>query len=971
MSKRVILDRIAEAINRIENIRNISVIAHVDHGKSTLTDALICRAGLISKDRAGTARFMDSRPDEQERTITIKSSSVSMVFDVPVRIKNKPIDPDWQLKKAAKAQGQAQAQGQTQAPAQDPAAPAAGAAAAAAAVPAAAPVPAPAPVPAVADNKQPAAAAAAAADKKQSGAGAGAGSGYVTEPILVNLIDSPGHVDFSSEVTAALRLSDGALVVVDCIESVCVQTRTVLRQALQERVKPVLFLNKMDRLFLELRMPLEEMYQSLARTIESANVVIAMYADERLGDVTVWPQNGSVGFGSGLHGWAFTLQSFARLYHDKFGISEKKMMKKLWGDHFYDPKLKRWSTSQYDESGKKLERGFCMLVLAPLKKLFDSIMAQPKADPNTYMPMIAKLTLSTPLSKDDLATTGKELMKKVMQSWLPAADALTAMIAEHLPSPVTAQKYRVESLYSGPMDDACATAIRTCDPNGPLMMYVSKMIPTNDGSRFYAFGRVFSGTLRVGATVRMQGPDYIPELAALGKADAKEGAAAASTSTSTKAKSDLHVKPITGACLMMGPMTENMASFGPGMMCGLIGVDQYLLKSGTITTHAQAHNFHTLKFSVSPIVRCAVTTVEPQHLPKLQVGLKRLMKADPLVQVVTSASGESIVAGCGELHLEICLKDLREDFMKGVALKVSDPVVSYCETVTAPSTQEIVTKSPSGLNRIKIKAQPLGDKFCRAVDSGDILPLTSQSQSVEAKAQARRFVEDYGWELNEAKKVWSFGLGEGVANVLVDASKAVPYLPEARDVVCSGWREAAAVGVLCGETLRGVRFDIVDAKLHSDQPHRGPRQLNPMMQQAISGIQLASAPRLLEPMYQCDIVVPSAASAGVYATLRARRAQVVDLDGNGHGSAADAKNGDLMHITAHLPVCESFGFAALLRKNTSGQAFPQLLFSHWAVMPGDPLDPTSTAGKTVAEIRARKGMKGVLPKFEDFHVKGV
>lgn len=185
---------------------------------------------------------------------------------------------------------------------------------------------------------------------------------------LINLIDSPGHVDFSSEVTAALRVTDGALVVVDCVEGVCVQTETVLRQALGERIKPVIIINKVDRALLELQVSKEDLYQSFSRTIESVNVIIATYNDPVLGDVQVYPDHGTVAFGSGLHGWAFTLRQFATRYSKKFGVHKDKLMPKLWGDHYFNPKTKKWSTKSVDAEGTHLERGFNMVsfdVLSP------------------------------------------------------------------------------------------------------------------------------------------------------------------------------------------------------------------------------------------------------------------------------------------------------------------------------------------------------------------------------------------------------------------------------------------------------------------------------------------------------------------------------------------------------------------------------------------------------------------------------
>merc|ERR1711944_307019 len=189
---------------------------------------------------------------------------------------------------------------------------------------------------------------------------------------LINLIDSPGHVDFSSEGTAALRVTDGALVVVDAISGVCVQTETVLRQAIAERIRPVLFMNKMDRALLELQLEQEDLYQTFQRIVENVNVIIATYADDDgpMGIVRVDPVNASVGFGSGLHGWAFTLKQFSEMYAEKFGVPVAKLMSKLWGENFFNPKTKKWAKTKSDDN----VRSFCMYILDPIYKVFDCIM---------------------------------------------------------------------------------------------------------------------------------------------------------------------------------------------------------------------------------------------------------------------------------------------------------------------------------------------------------------------------------------------------------------------------------------------------------------------------------------------------------------------------------------------------------------------------------------------------------------------
>merc|ERR1712130_53487 len=430
------VDQVRECMDKKRNIRNMSVIAHVDHGKSTLTDSLVAKAGIIAAAKAGECRATDTRKDEQERCITIKSTAISMYFEM--------LQKDLDFCKQEKA-------------------------------------------------------------KKADGSN--------EEGFLINLIDSPGHVDFSSEVTDALRVTDGALVVVDCVSGVCVQTETVLRQAIAERIRPVLFMNKMDRALLELQLGQEELYQTFQRIVENVNVIVATYADDDgpMGVVRVDVNNGSVGFGSGLHGWAFTLKQFAEMYAAKFGVDTDKMMKKLWGESFFNPKTKKWSKSKADDN----TRSFCMYVLDPIYMVFDAIMNFKKEQTEK---LLGKLTTANgKLVKDVLKTEekeleGKPLMKCVMRNWLPAGDAMFQMIVIHLPSPVTAQKYRAELLYEGPHDDAACMGIKNCDPEAPLMMYVSKMVPTSDKGRFYAFGRVFSGKVATGQKAGIMGPNFVPGL---------------------------------------------------------------------------------------------------------------------------------------------------------------------------------------------------------------------------------------------------------------------------------------------------------------------------------------------------------------------------------------------------------------------------------------------------------------------------
>jgi len=858
------VDQMREIMDYTKNIRNMSVIAHVDHGKSTLTDSLVSKAGIIAAKHAGEARFTDTRQDEQDRCITIKSTGISMFFEYDMDAGEKVT--------AAKVAQTGQEEG------------------------------------AKTDETEGTVELVNISDKSY----------------LINLIDSPGHVDFSSEVTAALRVTDGALVVVDCVEGVCVQTETVLRQAISERVKPVLMVNKVDRALLELQLPPEECYQSFSRAIESVNVVISTYNDEKLGDVQVYPDVGTVAFGSGLHQWGFTLKKFARIYAKKFGIEESKMMDKLWGDWFFDADAKKWKKS----SDGKTKRAFCQFIMDPIIKMFDAIMNDKKAKYEKMMKMVG-----VELKTEDKELTGKPLLKRTMQKWLPAADAVLEMIVVHLPSPVTAQKYRVDTLYDGPLDDECANAIRNCDVNGPLVMYVSKMVPTSDKGRFYAFGRVFAGKIATGQKCRLLGPNYVP-----GK------------------KSDLWVKNIQRTIIMMGRYVEQVPDIPAGNTCGLVGVDQYLLKSGTITTSETGHTIRTMKFSVSPVVRVAVEPKTAGDLPKLVEGMKRLSKSDPMVLCYTEESGEHIIAGAGELHLEICLKDLQEEFM-GTEVKISEPVVSYRETVTEPSSKTCLSKSPNKHNRLFCVGEPLGDDLINDIDVGKI----EVGPRYDQKLRARYMADTHGWDVTDARKIWCYGPDGGGPNLFVDQTKGVSYLNEIKESVVGGFQWATKDGALCEEELRGLRVNLLDVVLHADAIHRGMGQILPTTRRVVYACQLTASPALLEPVFLVDIQCPQDAMGGVYGVLTRRR---------GHVFEEEQRPGTpMMQMKAYLPVNESFGFTADLRSHTGGKAFPQCVFDHWQPVPGDPLESDSMANKLVLGTRKRKGLSDDIPPLERYYDK--
>merc|ERR1712194_719874 len=352
-----------------------------------------------------------------------------------------------------------------------------------------------------------------------------------------------------------------------------------------------------------------------------------------------------------------------------------------------------------------------------------------------------------------------------------------SMIVTKLPSPRVAQKYRVENLYEGPMDDEAAKAMRACDKDGPLLMYVSKMVPTSDKGRFYAFGRVFSGTIATGMKVRIQGPHYKPGT-----------------------KEDLD-----------------------------------------------------MKYSVSPVVKVAVKVKDGKELPKLVDGLKKLSKSDPLVICTTEENGEHIIAGCGELHIEICLKDLREEYAQ-CEFTVSDPVVSYRETVNEVSSMTVLAKSPNKHNRIYLQAEPMSDELATLIESGKAGP------KADPKERTKILKDTFDWD----------------ANVVVDVTQGVQYLLEIKEHVNSAFQWASKDGPLCEENMRGIRYNLMDVTMHADAIHRGAGQIMPPFRRACFAAELTAKPTLQEPVFLVEITCPQDAMSGVYNCMNLRRGCVFE-----------------------------------------------------------------------------------------------
>jgi elongation factor 2 len=692
------LNEILTLMREKENIRNLGIIAHIDHGKTTLTDSLLAGAGLLSTTMAGTARVLDYLDEEQKRKITIKTANISLLYRSHV----------------------------------------------------------------------------------------------------FNLVDTPGHVDFTGKVTRALRAIDGAVVVVDAVEGIMAQTEVVTRQALDERVRPVLFINKIDRLITELQLTAEQIEKRLQNIIVSFNDLVELYGEEPFkGNWRVNPADDSVAFGSAVHGWGFTL-SMARLKSVKFS---------------------------------------------------------------------------------DIVDAYKTNQHETLRGKLPVYEAIYDMAIRNLPDPKQAQSYRIEKIWDGHVGSAIGKVLLECGDNAPAVVCVTNVQTDPDGSAV-ATGRLFSGAVKKGDTLHMM-----------------------------EAQTETVVNHVY---LQMGAFREEVEQVTAGNIAALALAAS--AKAGE-TLVDPAHKcdmvpFESVNYVSEPVLTVAVEPKDPKDLPLLLGALNNLAVEDPDLSVkVDGETGEYLLNGMGELHLEIALKQLQDH----VRVASSAPRVVYRETVTAKGVAA-VARSPNKQNTFTVQVEPLPD----------------------------------GVVADEDGSVLSF---DEFRNVLVDCGGETEALDEAvLESVIAGFEFACHAGPLCGEPLRHVKASLLGLRVSDVAELRGSGEVTRAVGKAVFGSFLSAKPVLLEPVYKTVISVPFELVGECERIVTARRGRVSGFE----------QRGLLAVVTGFVPVAESFGLARELRTTTSGRAFWQSSLDRW-----EPV-PERLAAKVIAEIRARRGLPVGVPEPDVF-----
>ncbi|KAJ1923594.1 hypothetical protein IWQ60_005784 [Tieghemiomyces parasiticus] len=722
----------------------------------------------------------------------------------------------------------------------------------------------------------------------------------------LNLMDTPGHVDFFDEVVASCRLADGVVLVVDVIEGVMVNTERVVQHAMAEGLPIILLLNKLDRLILELKLPPADAYYKIKHTIAEVNEAIrATGASDGSPDVPyLSPERGNVCFASTLGGWCFSLRSFAQMYVDtwELAIPTDDFAQRLWGDVYYN--ADRRSFHRQSNRGQ-YERTFVHFILNPLYKVYSQVLGQ---EPHLGRNMAA---LGIYLKPKQLMLDPKDLLQLVLRQFFGAPTGFVDMCVEHVPSPAAGAAAKVERTYTGPQDSAYAQAMRRCDPSGPLMIQVAKLYPDEQADGFYAFGRILSGRVEAGMAVRVLGEGYSP-------LDEEDSA----------------IQHVDHVWVYESRYQIEVPTLAAGAWCLLGGVAGTIAKSATLTAaRATVQDddevciFRPLRFPAAAVFKVAIEPVNPAEHPRLLDGLRKLNQSYPLLATRVEESGEHIVLGAGELYMDCALHDLRKLYAE-IEVNVADPSVRFCETVVETSSLKCYADTPNKKNRLSMVSEPLDRGIATDIEAGKV------DIRWPAKRLGQYFEAQHNWDILAARSVWAFGPNDQGPNLLMDETlpsevdKAL--LRTVRDSVRQGFQWATREGPLCDEMVRNVKFKILGADLAPEPIYRGGGQIIPTARRVCYSSFLMATPRLLEPMYAVEVQAPADCVSAVYTVLTRRRGHVT--------SDAPKPGSPLYTVKALIPVIDSFGFETDLRAHTQGQAFCQQVFDHWQLVPGDPLD---------------------------------
>ncbi|CZT17826.1 probable U5 snRNP component Snu114, putative [Ramularia collo-cygni] len=752
---------------------------------------------------------------------------------------------------------------------------------------------------------------------------------------LINIIDTPGHVNFADEVAASLRLVDGVVLVVDVVEGVQVTTELAIKHAVLAGLPLVLLINKVDRLMLELKLPPNDAYFKLKHVVEEVNTYIENTIPGRGEKYRVSPEKGNVAFACSSMEWCFTLPSFAFMYAESYpnaDFDSTEFSRRLWGDVYFNPRSRKFTRKAIEDGAK---RSFVHFVLEPIYKLYSHTISE---SPDVLKKTLQSLHIS--LKPSQLRANAKDLLKMVCEQFFGPATGFVDMVVQHIPSPVEGAKQKLDKYYTGPTTDSkTAESMLACDPEGPLVVHITKLFSTQDAQGFHSFGRVMSGTARPGQQVRVLGEGY--------SIDDEEDMVNATIESVSIAESRYNV-PVSG--------------IPAGNFVLLGGVDNSIMKTATIVSpklpdNEDAYIFKPIAHFFESVFKVAVEPINPSELPKMLDGLRKINKLYPLITTKVEESGEHVVLGTGEFYMDCVLHDLRRLYAQ-MEIKVSDPVTRFCETCVDQSAMKCYALTPNKKNKLTFIAEPLDDGIAQDIESGRV------SIKDPVRKVGKFFEDNYGYDILAGRNIWAFGPDDSSPNILqndtLPSDVDQKLLRSVKDTIRQGFAWGTREGPLCEEPIRNVKFKITDVELANEAIFRGGGQIIPTARRACYSSFLMAGPRLMEPVYQVQMLGNASSVSALYTVLARRRGHVL--------SDAPVPGTPLYSVKGLIPTIDSFGFETDLRIHTQGQATVSLVFDRWSIVPGDPLDKSiklrplepasaqATARDFVLKTRRRKGL---------------
>jgi len=746
---------------------------------------------------------------------------------------------------------------------------------------------------------------------------------------LMNVFDTPGHVNFSDEVTASMRMADGVCVFIDAAEGVMLNTERVIKQAVQEKLAVTICINKIDRLVLELKLPPQDAYYKLRHIVEEVNGLMSLYSEDETLQV-LSPIQGNVCFASSQYGACFTLKSFAALYNSTYGnINVNEFARRLWGDIYFNSKTRKFLKKPPHGSA---QRSFVEFILEPLYKLFSHVVG----DVDTCLPSLCQ-ELGVRLTKEESKMNIRPLLRLICSRFLGDFTGFTDMCVEHIPSPIENSKTKVDQIYSGTNETERYDDMIACDQDGRLMVHTTKQYPTEDTTCFHVLGRIMSGTLHAGQEIRLLGENY-----------------------TVFDEEDSRTLRVGRLWIYEARYKIEVNRVPAGNWVLIEGIDQPIVKTSTITDlqgSEELYIFRPLKFNTQSVIKIAVEPVNPSELPKMLDGLRKVNKSYPLLSTRVEESGEHVILGTGELYLDCVMHDLRKLYSE-IDIKVADPVVSFCETVVETSSLKCFAETPNKKNKMTMIAEPLEKGLSEDIEN-EVVSITWNK-----KRLGEFFQTKYDWDLLAARSTWAFGPDATGPNILVDDTLPSEVdkglLGSVKESIVQGFQWGTREGPLCEEPIRNVKFKILDAVIANEPIHRGGGQIIPTSRRVAYSAFLMATPRLMEPYLFVEVSAPADCVSAVYTVLARRRGHVTQ--------DAPVPGSPLYIIKAFIPAIDSFGFETDLRTHTQGQAFCLSVFHHWQIVPGDPLDKsitirplepqpaTALAREFMVKTRRRKGL---------------